>query len=199
MALTKFGKWSVVSAFDCAKYNDKVLCQCECGTERMVLKCSLITGKSTNCGCTRKESLSKRNTTHGQRNTNLYNVWRNMRSRCYDPKTEYFARYGGRGISVCDEWRDRFEPFYEWSKNNGWLIGKQIDRINNNGNYEPSNCRFVSASENCRNRSSSKLTESDATAIRNTDHVPAKEIAKKYGISRSMVRQIKAGQKWTTT
>lgn len=83
----------------------------------------------------------------------LRSVRYRMFNRCDDPKSEFYSRYGGRGISVCKEWRDCAKCFFDWCLANGWGEGKQIDRIDNDGNYEPSNCRFVNAAVNGLNRS----------------------------------------------
>lgn len=92
--------------------------------------------------------------THGFSMTHpkLFGIWETMRSRCNNPNRERYGDYGGRGIEVCDEWNLSAESFCEWALANGYKDGLQIDRIDNNGNYEPSNCRFVTPKENSRNR-----------------------------------------------
>lgn len=86
--------------------------------------------------------------THGLSNSRIYNVWNCMRQRCSNPKNSHYSAYGGRGISVCPEWQNSFESFYAWAINNGYKDTLEIDRINNDGNYEPSNCRWVTRKEN---------------------------------------------------
>lgn len=83
---------------------------------------------------------------------NLFGVWETMRSRCYNRNRKKYKDYGARGIRVCDEWNSNASAFCEWALSNGYKDGMQLDRIDNNGNYEPSNCRFVSPKENSRNR-----------------------------------------------
>ena len=90
------------------------------------------------------------------RGTKLYNVWKEMRQRCNNPKHNHYKRYGGRGITVCKEWDDP-EAFYNWAVNNGYKEGLTLDRINNDKGYSPDNCRWVTVKEQCKNRSSNHL------------------------------------------
>lgn len=94
---------------------------------------------------------------HGLSNTKLHRVWWGMIERCYKKHHKSFLEYGGRGVSVCDEWRSDFKNFYDWAIENGYKDGLTIDRINNNGNYEPTNCRWVTQSENARNRRTARI------------------------------------------
>jgi len=87
---------------------------------------------------------SSRSFKHGLRKHPLYSVWDGMTQRCTNQKTKAYKNYGGRGVVICDEWRGNFKPFYDWCLSNGWRKGLEIDRIDNDGNYEPSNCRFIS-------------------------------------------------------
>lgn len=96
------------------------------------------------------------NKIHGQRNTRLYRVWGGMKKRCCKPSHPFYANYGGRGITVCEEWRNSFEAFYDWAMSNGYSDDLTLDRIDNNGNYCPENCRFVTQTEQIRNRSISR-------------------------------------------
>ena len=101
---------------------------------------------------------------HGKKNTRLYNVWQGMKQRCYNPNSIKYKNYGARGITVCDEWKNNFINFYNWAIQNGYDETKtrkeqSLDRINNNKNYEPSNCRWVSQKVNCRNRNNNVIIE----------------------------------------
>ncbi len=101
---------------------------------------------------------------HGLVSHRLYEVWVGMNQRCYNPKREMYIHYGGRGITVCKEWRDDFLPFFQWSLKNGYRDSLSIDRINNDGNYSPLNCRFASASTQARN--TQKIRSTNTTGFR---------------------------------
>lgn len=155
----KYGRLTVLKRVEDAKNGAKRwLCKCDCGNEKIVRASNLISGSTKSCGCLQKENGIKRgksSASHGMCGTHIYRVYRQMISRCYNPKKDGYKRYGGRGISVCNEWlgENGFINFYNWSLENGYDESLQIDRIDNNGNYSPDNCRWVTAKENMRNRS----------------------------------------------
>jgi hypothetical protein len=128
------------------------LCQCSCGRFKTVTSARLRNGQTRSCGCWNREATSKRRYVHGMSKTPLYDVWRNMCQRCENPQNNRWNSYGGRGISVCSEWRNSVKAFLDWALANGYRRGLTIDRVNNDGNYEPDNCRFVTDAENRRNR-----------------------------------------------
>lgn len=126
-------------------HTDKIAywsCMCSCGKETVVRGTSLRNGDTQSCGCYHSDASSSRNSTHRLTSHTLHNIWAGMKQRCFDVNSKNYKWWGGRGISVCDEWLD-FVPFYEWAVSNGYESGLSIDRINNDGNYEPSNCRFT--------------------------------------------------------
>jgi len=125
----------------------RVLAKCDCGNEKEYFFSNLKKGNTSSCGCYNIE----RSTTHGYRDHPLYNVWKHIKYRCIDLKNGSYGYYGGRGIKICEEWLDP-KIFIDWCLANGWKKGLEIDRINNNGNYEPGNCRFVAGSLQSRNR-----------------------------------------------
>lgn len=150
----KYGRLQVVSKSDHKDKSNHSLwnCKCECGNTTAVSLCHLTSGKIKSCGCLRNEKTVERNTTHGKTHTRLFEIWQGMKKRCTNPKHKSFSYYGGRGIMVCDEWKNDFEAFYNWAMLNGYAYDLTIDRIDNNGNYEPSNCRWVTMAEQNQNK-----------------------------------------------
>jgi len=129
-------------------------CKCNCSnqTELIVIGNSLVSRNTKSCGCLNSEMSKIRFTTHGKYQTRLYNIWREMKARCHDINNPRYKDYGGRGIKVCQEWLDDFMNFYNWSMDNGYSEELEIDRIENNGIYEPSNCRWTTREIQCRNQ-----------------------------------------------
>lgn len=125
---------------------------CICGEIGWFLLERLRNGDTQSCGCLKREATSERFKTHGLSRHPLYFVWQEMRKRCFDEKCDSYHNYGGRGITVCDEWADDFLVFYDWCVANGYEEGKSLDRENNDGNYEPNNCRFANRDTQSRNR-----------------------------------------------
>lgn len=136
----KFGRWQVVSKSE--ERQNYFLCECECGTRREVRGTHLKSGKTKSCGCYKKDKTSEVFAKHKLRNHPLYIAWANMKSRCNNRNNPSYKDYGERGIKICDEWQE-FENFYHWSIANGYEKGLSLDRVNVNGNYDPSNVRFA--------------------------------------------------------
>lgn len=131
----------------------KVVCRCDCGNVKEIALSHLRTGSSRSCGCGVSKAAIRRNTTHGDSGTRLHNIWLGMRRRCFN-KNE--SRYGGRGITVRSEWSD-YLCFKKWSISNGYRDDLTLDRIDTNGNYSPSNCRWIVFKEQARNRTNNRL------------------------------------------
>jgi len=133
-------------------------CLCICGRLIDVRGINLKSGNTKSCGCLRQDSIQRRRYKHGEAGTNLriqtrlYDVWCSMKYRCYGLKSQIYKYYGGRGIKICDEWKNDFITFRGWALANGYQENLTIDRINNNGNYEPNNCQWITASENSKKR-----------------------------------------------
>ncbi len=154
----KFGRLTVIKRVENDKYNHILyLCKCDCGKEKIIKGVSLKNGNTKSCGCLQKEKAKlTKNVIHGKSHDRIYIIYWGMKKRCYNKKEKNYYLYGGRGITICEEWLNSFENFYNWAINNGYKEGLTIDRINVNGNYEPNNCRwsdlFVQANNTRRNK-----------------------------------------------
>lgn len=155
----RFGRWTVVqnlgSILDNKVYKTAVLVRCDCGNQRNHFISVLKKGLSKSCGCLRKEKAAEaiKNRTHKHNLSKhpLFQVWRGMKARCYNMKNKWYKDYGERGIYVCAEWVNNFKEFYDWAVNNGWELGLINDRKDNDREYSPSNCRFVTDAVSVRN------------------------------------------------
>lgn len=152
----KFGKLTVIKRMPNNKFGVLYwLCQCECGEQTIVRGNRLKSGHTKSCGCIKKEKASLRGTKkriYKKEFDRLRKIFKGMKNRCYNPNTNNYNRYGAKGIIICNEWLNKPLNFCEWAIANGYKNNLTIDRINPNGNYEPSNCRWVNYTEQCRNR-----------------------------------------------
>ena len=178
----RFGKLVVEKREGSTKFKKATwLCVCDCGNKKVVVGNSLLTGLTSSCGCFRKQNSSSINTTHGLSNHRLYRIFHGMHRRCEDPKIKYYYCYGGRGISVCEEWKN-FEDFFKWANSSGYKPSLSIDRKDGDKDYSPDNCRWATNQEQALNH-------------RNNVHVEINgqvkilsEWARFYGITDSAIR-----------
>lgn len=156
----RFGRLTVIKLMPKNKRKTYYECLCDCGNTKIVRSDSLTSGSVQSCGCLKKEqdrvNLIK-NHSHKMSGTRIYSEWLGIKARCYNKNNERYCNYGGRGITVCDEWINDFQSFYDWSLNNGYADNLTIDRIDNNGNYEPLNCRWTDTYTQNRNRRSNVI------------------------------------------
>ena len=189
----KFNRWTVVGLSDKRADGNRRfwLCVCECGNEGCVRESFLTHGRSRSCGCLRSETTIRRFTKHGQRATwnknSVWRIWCNMIQRCCNPRNAAFANYGGRGISVCEAWMTSIESFVS-DMGPRPSPKHSIERINNEGNYEPSNCRWATFHEQCRNKRTNRILTLDG------EYKVLVDWAASVGMSRSVLEcRLRAG------
>ena len=158
----RFGRLTVVERSEdhvspCGHRQTKWLCKCDCGNSVYVSGSNLKASHVQSCGCLVRDIAKSSHMTHGARRTRLYNIWRGMKKRCRNANDPFFADYGGRGISICNEWEHNFQLFYDWAMANGYKENLTIDRIDNEKGYCPENCRWATMKIQSRNRRGNHL------------------------------------------
>lgn len=153
----RFGKLTVIKR---AEENTKHgraqwICKCDCGNETITSGNFLLRGHTKSCGCAVKDN--KTFYKHGLSKTRIHYIWRAMKDRCYNPSNSHYYLYGNRGIAICDEWLNDFVSFYNWSMENGYSDNLTIDRIDNDKNYSPENCRWTTEIIQSNNKRNNKL------------------------------------------
>ena len=166
----KFGRLTVLGIDETNENTRRTywFCQCECGNFKSVRSDSLQNGSIKSCGCLKREqdviNLDSHRYDIPAVGTRLYRIWTGIKSRCDDKNNPRYSDYGGRGIVLCDEWKNDFHSFYEWACSNGYKDDLTIDRINNDGNYCPKNCRWVDNKiQSLNRRSNIKITIGNTT------------------------------------
>ena len=144
----KYNKLELIKEVKVINKHSYWLCKCECGNEKIIRLDSVKSGKTQSCGCIRKDRAFK---VHGKSRTKLYHIYYGMKQRCYNKNDKAYKHYGLRNIKIDERWLSDFQNFYNWSIENGYKEGLSIDRINVNGNYEPSNCRWIECREQNNN------------------------------------------------
>lgn len=155
MEIIKYGVWEILS-HEKKQIDGRVYfeCKCACGTIKDVIVKNLKSGASKSCGCVGKRKLISRSVRHNRRHTRVWRIWQAMKNRCGNKNIKQYRNYGGRGIKVCERWRNSFVAFYEDMGDPP--EGMSIDRIDNNGDYEPHNVKWSTSQEQMRNKSSNR-------------------------------------------
>lgn len=148
----KYGRLQVLEIAGKKGCETTWLCKCDCGNHVIVTGGNLRAGRTQSCGCYNSEKSRKRRLKHGLTGKRLNRIWKNMKTRCYNPNSNNYKYWGARGITICNEWKNSFEKFMEWALANGYEDNLTIDRIDVNGNYEPQNCRWVTMKIQNNNR-----------------------------------------------
>ena len=167
----------------------KIPCRCDCGKEYVVRVDHLLDHDDPSCGCVVPAKVAALHTKHGEWTTKLWGHWSAMRRRCNTASTGNFAIYGGRGIGVCDEWKD-YLAFREWALTHGYDDSLSLDRIDVNGDYCPENCRWVTAKEQARNRRNTIYVEFRG------ERVPPSQLSEEYGADPDLVYARVVRQGW---
>lgn len=155
----RFGRLTVLRRDVSAPYQGRWLCSCDCGNTITAYTSNLKRGHTKSCGCLHKDVMREVFGTHGESHTRLHNIWLCMKERCGNPNAANYHYYGGRGITVCDEWKSNYIAFRDWALANGYSSDLSIDRIDVNGDYEPSNCRWATSSQQNSNKRNSKSNQ----------------------------------------
>ncbi len=199
----RFGRLVVIEEAERKNRKLRWKCKCDCNSYVYVIGYSLRDGRTKSCGCFSIELVKKRNITHGMSPRTgqhpIYMAYTGLMQRCYNTNNDRYKNYGGRGITVCDLWRESFENFLADMQKN-WEKGLTIDRIDNDGNYEPSNCRWATKQIQNQNQSNTKLNPEIVREIRafhkDNPHISKVEISKMYGVSGRHIGHIVNYQTW---
>lgn len=187
----KYGRLLVIEKADLVKGHVRWLCKCDCGNECIVHGSALKSGNTTSCGCYKTENAKKMYSGVRQNDKRLYAVWNGIKQRCLNENNKSYHNYGGRGIKLDPAWADKYENFYNWAIQAGYQKGLELDRIDNNGDYCASNCRFVSKEIQANNKRNVKLYTINGV----TKSLP--QWCREYGQEYFLVRQRVFKLGWT--
>lgn len=154
----QFGRLTVVALFGKKSDEWAWLCFCNCGGQKVILGTHLRSGKTRSCGCLSAEIAGARQRTHGMTYTSEFTTWQTCKARCYNPKNHKYKNYGARGIKMCQKWMESFAAFFH-DMGNKPSPKHSIHRINNDGDYEPGNCKWATYKEQARNRTNNRFIE----------------------------------------
>lgn len=189
----KFARLTVIERVENSKSGvPRWKCICECGNECIVYASHLKNGNTKSCGCLQKElsaiRCKEQKKTHGKSNTRIYKIWRHMKDRCYNPKNKDYKLYGAEGKTICDEWINSFQNFYDWSMSHGYQEQLEIDRIDWRKGYYPDNCRWVTRKEQNNNNRNNHIIEYKGK--KQTMSQWAEELNINYSTLRSRVNEL---------
>ena len=193
----KFNRLTVLKLYKVKKNYTYWSCKCDCGTEKVVRGDHLKSDLIKSCGCLRSKNFYR----HGLSVSNdkrIYNIWRAMIRRCYVEKDTNFHHYGGRGIIVCEEWRNDAKVFISWAKDNGYEHNLTIDRRNNDEGYTPDNCHWTTVKEQNRNMTTTVFTPETVILARqlHSEGISGKEIAKRLGVKKGALQSVLSMKNW---
>lgn len=176
----RFGRLEVTGYINIPGRTGRWTCRCDCGNVKNILARNLYSGMVNSCGCWQREKATADSTTHGMNDTREHRIWRGAKTRCFNPKEPFWLSYGGRGITMCERWKNDFAAFFA---DMGPSNGLELDRIDNNGNYEPGNCRWATRKQQTNNTRRTRFIENDGKRL------PVTEWGRLTGINSKLIRQ----------
>lgn len=179
-----FGRLTVISLKGLDKHHSRLWeCKCTCGKTSYVRSADLMSGKVVSCGCYSRDMARERATKHLMCDSRLYCIYNNMKTRCYRKNAKHYSNYGGRGITICDEWREDFSNFVKWASASGYSDDLTIERVDVNKGYSPDNCTWIPLNKQAINRTTTHYVTYKGTKM------PLSYLAEKVGLARSTIRK----------
>lgn len=193
----RYGRLTVISFYDVQHGMSRWKCICDCGNETIAYGRHMISGNTQSCGCLGRERRLQSCTKHNLSHTRIYQVWADMKDRCYNPNNAAYRWYGGKGVSVCEEWHDPAK-FAKWAMQSGYTDELTIDRIDSSGDYRPDNCRWVTFAENLQAMRLSNAKEYWATNLETGEHYEfrvVQEFAQQHDLNPRVLGSIFRGER----